>query len=140
MSLAQTLDHQLGLHSFPNVIPIVFVIDSDINVRTSLELLIRSQGWQAETFASAREFLAQPRPFVPSCLIIDLSFPHATGLELQRQIARERSESPIIVASGYEDIPTTVQAMKAGAVDFLVKPFRHDALLCAIRQSLERSR
>ena|SRR5215831_4996833 len=140
MSLAHSFDHQLGLHSIPNLTPIVFVIDSDIEVRTSLELLIRSQGWQAETFTSAREFLARPRPFVPSCLIVDLSFPDARALELQRQIARERSGMPIIVTSSYEDIPTTVQAMKAGAIDFLVKPFRHDVLVSAIRQGLGRSR
>ena len=140
MSLAHTLDHQLGLHSIPNVAPIVFVIDEDIVVRNSLERLIRSQGWQAETFQSAGEFLDQPRPFVPSCLVIDLSLPDGRGLELQRKIARERPGMPIIVTSGHGDIPTTVQAMKAGAVDFLVKPFRQDVLLAAIRQGLERSR
>jgi FixJ family two-component response regulator len=140
MSLAHTFDHQLGLHSIPNVTPIVFVIDSDIAVRNYVEHLVRSQGWQAETFRSAQEFLSQPRATVPSCLIIDLSLPGGRGLELQRQIARERSEMAIIVTSGYGDIPMTVQAMKAGAVDFLVKPFRHDVLLSAIRQGLERSR
>jgi FixJ family two-component response regulator len=138
MSLAQAFDHQLGLSSIPNVTPTIFVIDDDISVRNSLEALIRRQGWHAETFASAREFLAGPRLLVPSCLV--LSLPHPAGLDVQKQIARERAGMPIIVISGHEDIPTTVQAMKAGAVDFLLKPFSHDALLSAIRQSFERSR
>ena len=140
MSLAQAFGHQLGLPSIPNFTPIVFVVDEDISIRASLELLIRSEGLQSETFASAREFLARPRPLVPSCLILALSLPDPNGFEEQRRIARERAEVPIIVISDYGDIPSTVQAMKAGAVDFLEKPLSHDVLLEAIRLSLERGR
>ena len=139
MSLPQALVHQLGLQSIPNFTPIVFVVDEDISVRASLESLIRSQGWQSETFASVQEFLVHPRPPVPNCLILAISHPDINVLEVQRQIARERVEMPVIVISSYEDIPTTVQAMKAGAVDFLVKPCSHAVLLAAIRESLERS-
>ena len=138
MSLAQTFGPQLGVPSIPYVTPIIFVIDDDISVRNSLGALIRSEGWQAETFASAREFLARPRPLVPSCLI--LSLPHQDGLEVQKRIARERAEMPIIVISSHRDIPTTVKAMKAGAVDFLLKPFSHDVLLSSIRQGLVHGR
>ncbi len=140
MSLAQVFSPQMVLPSIRNFAPIVFVVDEDISVRESLEHLIHSAGWRPETFASPEEFLAQPRPHVPNCLILALSHPDTNGLEVQRQIARERPEMPIVVISSYEDIPTTVQAMKAGAVDFLVKPCSHDTLLAAIRQSLERSR
>lgn len=140
MSLAQVVGRQLAVPSIQNFIPIVFLIEEDISVRTSLELSIRSEGWQAETFASAQDFLARPRPFVPSCLILALSHANPNGLEVQRRIARERAEIPIIVVSSYEDIPTAVQAMKAGAFDFLVKPCSHDALLDTIRHSLECSR
>ena len=140
MSLEQAVGHQLGLPSIPNFTPIVFVVDEDILVRSSLELLIRSEGWQPETFASAQQFLAQPRPLVPSCLILAISHRGINGIEVQKQIAGERAEMPIIVISSDEHIPTTVQAMKAGAIDFLVKPCRHEVLLAAIHQSLERSR
>jgi FixJ family two-component response regulator len=140
MSSAHALSLQLGLPSIPNVTPIVFVVDDDISVRESLELLIRCEGWQPETFDSAQEVLGRARPFVPSCVILDLSLPDLNGLEAQKKIARERAETPIIVISGCGDIPTTVRAMKAGAVDFLVKPFSNDVLLGAIRESLERSR
>jgi FixJ family two-component response regulator len=139
MTLPHALGQQPGVHSIPNFLSIVFVIEEDVSVRTSLESLIQCEGWQPETFASAQEFLARPRPLVPSCLILALSHPHANGLEVQRQIARERAEMPIIIVSDDGHIPTTVQAMKAGAVDFLVKPCRHEVLLAAMRQSLERS-
>jgi len=140
MSLAHVFGHQLGLPAIPNLTPIVFVVDDYICVRESLETLIRRQVLQVETFASDRELLARPRPLVPSCLILGVSRPDLTGIEVQRRIARERVEMPIIVISGYGDVPTTVQAMKAGAVDFLVRPFGNDVLLDAIRQSFERSR
>jgi FixJ family two-component response regulator len=140
MSLAQAFGHQLGLPSVPNFTPIVFVVDEDISVRVSLELLIRSAGFRPETFASPQEFFARRRPSVPNCLILAISHPDINGLEVQKEIARERVEMPIIITSSYEDIPTTVQAMKAGAVDFLVKPCSHDVLRAAIHQSLERSR
>ncbi len=120
--------------------PIVFVVDDDVSVRESLELLIRYEGWQAEIFASADQFLSRPRVLVPSCLILDLSLPGLSGLDLQKRIAGERTDMPIIFITGHGDIPSTVQAMKAGAVEFLTKPFTDDALLSAIRQALERSR
>ena len=119
--------------------PIVFVVDDDVSVRESLELLIGYEGWQAEIFASADEFLSRPRPSVPSCLILDLSLPGLSGLDLQNRIARDRTDMPIIFITGHGDIPSTVQAMKAGAVEFLTKPFTDDVLLSAIRQALERS-
>jgi len=139
MNLAQTFNQQLGFPPIPDVTPIVFVVDDDIFVRKSLERLIRSEGLQSETFESAREFLAWPRPVVPSCLILAVSLPDVNALEQQKQIARERPEMPIIAISSHEDIPTTVQAMKTGAIDFLVKPFSDDVVLGAIRESLERS-
>jgi FixJ family two-component response regulator len=120
--------------------PIVFVVDDDVSVRESLELLIRCEGWQAEIFASADEFLSRPRTLVPSCLILDLSLPGLSGLDLQKRIASERTDMPIIFITGHGDVPSTVQAMKAGAVEFLTKPFTNDALLSAIQQALERSR
>jgi FixJ family two-component response regulator len=120
--------------------PIVFVVDDDISVRESLELLLRSEGWQPETFASAREFLVRPRPTVPSCLVLDLSLPGFDGFELQKRLALERCEMPILFITAYGDVPTSVQAMKAGAVEFLTKPFEHNVLLSAIRVSLDRSR
>ncbi len=120
--------------------PIVFVVDDDVSVRESLELLIRYEGWQAEIFASADEFLSRPRPLVPSCLILDLSLPGLSGLDLQKRIASERTDMPIIFITGHGDIPSTVQAMKAGAIEFLTKPFTDEALLTAVRQALERSR
>jgi len=123
----------------PDSKPIVFVVDDDVSVRESLELLIGYEGWQAEIFASADEFLSRPRPSVPSCLILDLSLPGLSGLDLQKRIARDRTDMPIIFITGHGDIPSTVQAMKAGAVEFLTKPFTDDALLSAIRQALERS-
>jgi FixJ family two-component response regulator len=119
--------------------PIVFVVDDDISVRESLELLIQSAGWQAETFASAQEFLARPRVPVPSCLVLDVRLPGLNGLELQERIAVDRSDMPIIFITGHGDVPMTVRAMKAGAVEFLTKPFGDDVLLDAIRNAIERS-
>ena len=120
--------------------PLVFIVDDDVSVRESLESLIRHQRWQTEVFASADEFLSRPRPDVPSCLILDLSLPGLSGLDLQKRIATERAEMPIIFITGHGDIPSSIQAMKAGAVEFLTKPFTNDVLLSAIRQALERSR
>ena len=122
------------------VTPIVFVVDDDVSVRESLELLIRCEGWQPKTFASAQEFLASPRGLVPNCLVLDVSLPGLNGLELQKRIAVERTDMPIIFITGHGDVPMTVQAMKAGAVEFLTKPFNDDVLLTAIRAALERSR
>jgi FixJ family two-component response regulator len=119
--------------------PIVFVVDDDASVRRSLELLIGSAGWKPETFASAQEFLSSPRVLAPSCLVLDVSLPDLNGLELQERIAGDRSDMPIIFISGYGDVPMTVQAMKAGAVEFLTKPFSDEVLLTAIQHALERS-
>jgi FixJ family two-component response regulator len=119
--------------------PIVFVVDDDVSVRESLELLIHCEGWQPETFGSAQEFLARPRGLVPSCLVLDVSLPDLSGLDLQKHVAVERPDMPIIFITGYGDVPMTVQAMKAGAVEFLTKPFSDDVLLSAIRQAIERS-
>lgn len=119
--------------------PIVFVVDDDISVRESLQLLIQCEGWHPETFASAQEFLDRPRSLVPSCLVLDVSLPGLNGLDLQKRVAADRTDMPIIFITGYGDVPKTVQAMKAGAVEFLTKPFSDEVLLSAIRQALERS-
>lgn len=119
--------------------PIVFVVDDDISVRESLELMIKFAGWQPETFASAEEFLARPRTTKPSCLVLDISLPELDGLELQKLIASERSDMPIIFITGHGDVPMTVQAMKAGAAEFLTKPFDDEVLLSAIRHAIKRS-
>jgi len=132
--------HKSGSSTIPHAAPIVFVVDDDVSVRESLELLIRGEGWQPETFASAQEFLARPRALAPSCMILDVSLPDLNGLELQKHIGVQRIEMPIIFITGHGDVPMTVQAMKAGAVEFLTKPFSHDVLLNAIRGALERSR
>ena len=117
----------------------VFVVDDDISVRESLELLIRNADWQPETFVSAEEFLARPRVHVPSCLVLDVSLPDLNGLDLQKRIL-DRTDMPIIFITGYGDVPMTVEAMKAGALEFLTKPFSEEVLLNAIRNALERSR
>src|SRR5579862_5669605 len=119
--------------------PIVFVVDDDVSVRESLESLIRCEGWQPQTFCSANEFLDHPRAATASCLVLDLTLPGLNGLELQQRIAGDRGDMPIIFISGYGDVPKTVRAMKAGAVEFLTKPFSDDDLLSAIRQAIERS-
>jgi FixJ family two-component response regulator len=118
--------------------PVVFVVDDDISVRESLESLIRFEGWRPETFASAGAFLDRPRLRVPSCLVLDVSLPDLDGLDLQKRVV-DRSDMPIIFITGHGDIPMTVRAMKAGAVEFLTKPFGDEALLSAIRKALERS-
>jgi FixJ family two-component response regulator len=140
MSLTHALCHELGAPPMLDPGPIVFVVDDDISVRESLELLIRCEGWQPETFSSGQEFLARPRALVPSCMVLDFSLPGLNGLELQKRVAVERTAMPVIFISGYGDVPMTVQAMKAGAVEFLTKPFSEEALLSAIRAALERSR
>jgi len=117
----------------------VFVVDDDVSVRESLELLIRVAGWEPETFASAREFLARAPARTPCCLVLDVSLPDLDGLQLQRRIA-DRVDMPVIFITGHADVPMTVRAMKNGAVEFLTKPFDDDELLSAIRDALERSR
>jgi FixJ family two-component response regulator len=119
--------------------PIVFVVDDDISIRESLELLIRHEGWLPETFATAEAFLARPRAPVPSCLVLDVGLPDLNGLDLQQRISVERIEMPIIFITGSGDVPMTVRAMKAGAVEFLTKPFDEEALLASIRGAIARS-
>jgi FixJ family two-component response regulator len=140
MILASTLGRGSGVITMATAKPIVFVVDDDAWVRESLESLIQDQGWQPETFASAQEFLDRPRTFTPSCLVLDISLPDLSGLELQKRISIERADMPIIFITGHGDIPMSVGAMKAGAVEFLTKPFNDEVLLTAIRQALERSR
>ena len=123
----------------PDAMSIVFVIDDDVSVRESLELLINSEGWEVQLFASAQEFLSKPRAAVPSCLILDVNLPELNGLELQKQLT-SRTDMPIVFISGYADVPMSVQAMKAGAVEFLTKPLQEDVLLRVIRDGIERSR
>ena len=122
-----------------DVTSIVFVVDDDISVRESLELLISAAGWQPETFASAQDFLSRPRPTVPCCLVLDVTLPGLSGLELQQRLT-ERTDMPIIFITGHGDVPMSVQAMKAGAVEFLTKPFTNDVLLDAIGGAIKRSR
>ena len=119
--------------------PVVFIVDDDVSVRESLELLVRSEGWEPELFASAQEFLARPRSHVPSCLVLDVNLPDLNGLDLQKRVAADRIDMPIIFITGYGDVPMTVRAMKAGAIEFLTKPFGNDVLLTAIRNAIGRS-
>ena len=119
--------------------PMIFVVDDDISVRESLDLLLRTAGWKVETFASASAFLARERVDVPSCLVLDMSLPDLNGLDVQKRVV-DRVEMPIIFITGHGDIPMSVKAMKAGAVEFLTKPFSPEALLSAIRQAIEKSR
>ena len=125
--------------TMPDALPIVFVVDDDLSVRESLELLIKTAGWKPETFVSAQEFLSRPQSLVPCCLVLDVTLPGLSGLELQQQLA-ERTDMPIVFITGHGDVPMTVQAMKAGAVEFLTKPFKDNVLLDAIRGAIDRSR
>src|ERR1700716_2062464 len=140
MSLASALDHESRSSPMSHATPVVYVVDDDVSVRESLESLIRCAGWEPETFASAQEFLARPRVLAPSCLVLDVTLPDLNGLDLQKRVAVDRMDMPIIFITGYGNVPMTVQAMKAGAVEFLTKPFRDDVLLSAIRHAIERSR
>lgn len=139
LSSANSDSHASSSLSVSHGAPIVFVVDDEVSVRQSLESLIDSAGWQPQTFASAMEFLANPRPLSPSCLVLDVLLPGLNGLDLQERIA-DRVAMPIIFITGHGDVPMTVRAMKGGAIDFLTKPFRDDVLLGAIGQALERSR
>jgi len=140
ITIATTDGTYSGTSRASTVAPIVFVVDDDISVRESLELLIESEGWQPETFVSAQEFLARPRNLVPSCLVLDVSLPDLNGLDLQKRVAVERPDMPIIFITGCGDVSMSVQAMKAGAIEYLTKPFGDEVLLSAIRYALERSR
>jgi FixJ family two-component response regulator len=130
----------LGASVRVDVAPIVFVVDDDISVRESLQLLIRCESWQPRTFASAQEFFARPPALAPNCLILDVSLAGLDGLAVQKRLSIERPEMPIIFTTGHADVRITVQAMKAGAFEFLTKPFPNDVMLSAIREALERSR
>jgi FixJ family two-component response regulator len=130
---------EVGDRHASDLMPIVFVVDDDVSVRESLELLIRSAGWQPETFPSAQAFLSRPRPTVPCCMVLDVTLPGLSGLELQQQLT-ERTDMPIIFITGHGDVPMSVQAMKAGAVEFLTKPFTNEVLLDAIGGAIDRSR
>jgi FixJ family two-component response regulator len=140
MNSANMPGYALGALPVSSDIPIVFIVDDDVSVRESLELLVRNESWKPETFASAQEFLKHPRKPAPSCLVLDLSLPGLNGLELQKQLAVEPIHTPIIFITGHGDVPKSVQAMKAGAVEFLTKPLDYDALVNAIRNALQRSR
>jgi FixJ family two-component response regulator len=140
MNAANVCVHGSDLPSTSYLAPIVLVVDDDIFVRESLEILILGKGWDVKTFASAGQFLAYQRRKAPSCVILDVSLPDLDGLELQKRIAKNEPGMPIVFVASYGDVPMTVQAMKAGAVDFLTKPFTDEALLRAIEEALGRSR
>src|SRR5262245_15388931 len=124
----------------PDPSPIIFVVDDDASVREALSGLIRSAGWKVELFSSAREFLARPRAEVPSCLVLDLQLHDLSGLDLQQRMTQDGNEIPIVFISGHGDIPTSVKAIKAGALEFLTKPLVDDDVLESIRQALDRDR
>jgi FixJ family two-component response regulator len=140
MNSARTTTDQTYALPMSTAIPIVFIVDDDISVRESLELLVRNENWKPKTFVSAQEFLVHTRQLVPNCLVLDLSLPGLNGLELQKHLAVERIDMPVIFITGHGDVPKSVQAMKAGAVEFLTKPLDYDVLVGAIRNALERSR
>jgi len=119
--------------------PIVYIVDDDVSVRESLSLQMENEGWHAECFVTAQEYLARPPAIAPSCLVLDIVLPGINGLDLQRLVADEWAVTPVIIITGYGDVPKTVQAMKAGAVEFLTKPLREETLLPAVRQALTRS-
>jgi FixJ family two-component response regulator len=139
MRLSQNAHRGMPVQASLAPSPVVFVVDDDVSVRESLQALIQFQGWRAETFATAHEFLDHPRVLGPSCLVLDVSLPDLNGLDLQGLVAPERLDMPIIFITGHGDVPMSVRAMKAGAVEFLVKPFDDEVLLQAIRQAIERS-
>ena len=141
--MSTSLTDQSTRREFPTCSPtppLVFVVDDDISVRESLELLIPYAGWRVETFGSAQEFLRRPRPEGPSCLVLDVCLPDLNGLDLQKCVALDRKDMPIIFITGHADVATSVRAMKAGAVEFLTKPLRDDVLFSAIRDAIDGSR
>ena len=135
----QQCSYAIEVLTMPDVTPIVYVVDDDVSVRESLELLIKHAGWKPELFASAQDFLSHPRMAIPGCLVLDVTLPGLNGLELQQRLA-DRNALPIIFITGYGDVPMTVRAMKAGAVEFMTKPFRDDELMNAVRDAIEHSR
>jgi FixJ family two-component response regulator len=139
MRLTDTTKHLPRLVATSSTTPTVAVVDDDISVRESLELLIENKGWQTALFESAQEFLAQLPNVVPSCLILDVNLPDLNGLDIQQRISNEKYSTPIIFITGYGDIPTSVRAMKAGAAEFLTKPLDDGVLIEAIRSAVHRS-
>ena len=140
MNSVNASDRESETNFLTNDSPVVFIVDEDLSVRESLEALIHIQGWHAETFSSAHEFLDRPKDLVPSCLVLDISLPDASGLDLQKRVAADRVDMPIIFVTGCGDVAMTVQAMKAGAAEFLTKPFDTRVLLEAIKQAIDQSR
>src|SRR5580698_9337159 len=138
MNTARASSHESKASPNSHAAPSVFVVDGDDSVRQSLELLIQSAGWQPEVFACAQEFLSRPRVLAPSCLILDVSLPDLNGLDLQKLVA-DRIEMPVIFITAHADVRTTVRAMKAGALEFLTKPFRNEVLLSSMQAAIERS-
>jgi FixJ family two-component response regulator len=139
MRLIDTTDRLSRSLAVPPTIPTVVVVDDDISIRESLELLIQNEGWQPALFESAQEFLAQLPTVVPSCLILDVNLPDLSGLDIQQRISDKKSSTPIIFITGYGDIPTSVRAMKAGAAEFLTKPLDDEIMIGAIREAVLRS-
>ncbi len=139
MRLIDKADRLPRLFEMPPTTPTVVVVDDDISVRESLELLIQNEGWQPALFESAQEFLARLPSVVPSCLILDVNLPDLSGLDIQQRISDQKSSTPIIFITGYGDIPTSVRAMKAGAAEFLTKPLNDEILIEAIRNAVHRS-
>lgn len=137
---AQVLGRRFTSSFVPDTTPIVFILDEDASVRESLELSILGDGWRCSTFASVQELLAHPPAVVPNCLVLDASVSGSNALDLQKRVAIDRPGTPIIFIAGRIDVPTTVKAMKAGAVGVFTKPLSEDALLSSIREALERSR
>jgi FixJ family two-component response regulator len=140
MSSTRQSTHDIATQHEISKTPVVFVVDDDISIRESLEMLLENAGWNAVLFSSSRDFLAHPRTLSPGCLILDVGLPDLNGLELQQRLDVERATMPIIFITGRGDIPTSVRAMKAGAAEFLTKPFGDDVLLSAIESAIERSR
>ena len=140
MNSPHVFSHNLGASVMAQVTPIVSIVESDDSMRESLELLIRCEAWQPRIFASAQDFFARPAAAVPNCMILNVTPGGPDGLDLQRRVAIERPEMPVIFIAGHTDVRTTVEAMKAGAFEYLAKPFQDDALLDAIREALVRSR
>jgi len=139
MNSASSASHKSPPPLMSRGTPIVYVVDDDISVRESLESLIRFAGWQPQIFASAQEFLPRPPVFVPSCLVLDVMLPDLNGLDLQKRLTTDRVAMPIIFISGHGDVPTAVSAMKAGAVEFLNKPYSDEMLLSAVQNAIECS-
>jgi FixJ family two-component response regulator len=139
-NVARAPSSKVGALPMSSAIPIVFIVDDDVSVRESLELLVRDENWKPQPFASAQEFLDHPRKRVPSCLVLDLSLPGLNGLDLQKRLAVEDIDMPIIFITGHGDVPQSVQAMKAGALEFLTKPVNNAALVSAIRNAIARNR